>query len=1005
MKFRTGLFLFLLPFGAQAQTSKPYFQQHVDTRIAVQLDDVKHELTATAEYRYTNNSPDTLRSLFWHLYPNAYKSDQTAFNYQQIENGKTDFYWSKPSQRGGFEALSFGDAGTLRFYKDDSVHNIDQGELLLQSPILPGETRTIPAQFRVKIPNVFSRFGHTKQAYFITQWFPKPAVYDREGWHVMPYLDQGEFFSEIGRYDVEITLPENYVVMATGNLQTPQESQWLDSLSRVPYSAYKGARDTFPKSSPNFKTVRFTEDHIHDFAIFADKRFVVRKDSMQVAGNDFYTTTWSAFLPSDTGYWRRSNAYLKAALKVYSENLGPYPYRTIKAVEGDMKAGGGMEYPTITVIDRDASPALKTVVIHEAGHNWFQGVLASNERRYPWLDEGLNSFYEQKTVLAYNEALHDSVAKAKSIPAHKNDLREESTETLFYYELAKTGETQPLNLSSEDFRYANYGGDVYYKTAAWFRWLEGYMGVENLKAAMQDYYATWKFRHPAPEDLFASLRKHAPQNIDWFLDHTFTTTEPVDFSLRKIGNTNDSVQLLVKNRLSFPAPAGIVGMKGDSVLAQTWTAPFSGKTTVSLPRLDYDRILLSEAIPDATKSNNSTTRGIKFGIGGIFQNDYKTRVWLAPALGYNVYDGVQAGLLIHNIFAIPESRFRYVLAPTFAFRSKSLTGAGSAGYFWFPRTGIFQSVGLQADFKSYHFDESGLNIPELMQARYYKVAPELSFIFRNADPRSPVTRTLSARMYGIREEGFAYHLNPTDSLYRPSLMSKDQVYGRLFYEHRNDRTLHPFRYSVEAHGNGDFGKLMAEGNLRIDYPRKNQGLRIRAFAGKVWSFSSNPLSQRHSLHASYTGAEDYLYDGTYFGRSERSGFASHQLALSEGGLKIPTPQLANPLGVTDNWLASLNISTTIPYLPVRLFFDAATFSDAQKSNPSGAQLLYDGGVSLHLPYDIVSVYWPFIFSSDYKDYLNSVEGKSGFGQTFRFQVNLQNINWLRFTGKALKKVI
>ena len=630
----------------------------------VTLDDQKHELTATVEYRYTNNSPDTLRSIFWHLYPNAYKSDQTAFNYQQVENGKTDFYYSKEKDKGGFRELNFGEAGRLRYYKDDSVKNIDQGELILQTPLLPGETRVISGNFRVKIPKVFSRFGHSGQAYFITQWFPKPAVYDRQGWHVMPYLDQGEFFSEIGSYDVEITLPENYVVMATGNLQTPRENQWLDSLSRVPYAAYKNARDTFPKSSPVTKTIRFTEDNVHDFAWFADKRFIVRKDTASVCCIERETkaksesrridgqrvdkeetfsesvpnlvTLYSAFLPSDSNYWKRGNDYLRAALKVYSDNLGPYPYRTIKAVEGDMKAGGGMEYPTITVIDRDASPGLKMVVIHEAGHNWFQGILASNERRYPWLDEGLNSFYEQKTVRAYNEALRDSTAKAKGVPRSKNDLREESTETVFYYELAKTGETQPLDLSSEDFRYPNYGGDVYYKTAAWMRWLEGYMGEENLRAAMQDYFNTWKFRHPQPQDLFAIWKKHSPKNIDWFLDNAFSTTEPVDFSLRKAGNMGDSVQIAIKNRLSFPAPAGVIGYKGDSIAAQAWTAPFSGKTTVSLPRLDYDRIALSDAIPDATKANNSTTRGIQLGVAGGFQNDYKTKIWLAPALGYNV---------------------------------------------------------------------------------------------------------------------------------------------------------------------------------------------------------------------------------------------------------------------------------------------------------------------------------------------------------------------------------
>ncbi|RYD51422.1 MAG: M1 family peptidase [Sphingobacteriales bacterium] len=1005
MHFRKRLFLLLLvPVVAHSQITKPYFQQRVDTKLQVSLNDVTHVLTATTDYTYTNNSPDTLHSVFFNLHPNAYQSDQAAFNYQQVENGKTAFYYSKDNDKGGFRTLSFGEAGLLRYRDNDSVHNIDQGELLLQTPILPGETRLLHADFTVKIPAVFSRFGHTGQAYFITQWFPKPAVYDREGWHPMPYLDQGEFFDEIGSYDVTITVPENYVVMATGNLQTERESQWLDSLSRIPLNNVRNPRDTFPRSASMTKTLRFTEANIHDFAWFADKRFIVRKDSLQVAGNDFYTTTWTAFLPSDTGYWKRGNQYLKAALKTYSANLGPYPYRTIKGVEGDMKAGGGMEYPTITVIDKDASSSLKTVLIHEAGHNWFQGILASNERRYPWLDEGMNSFYEWKAVQEYDQMRRDSAIQ-KNIRVSKNDLRKSSAETMLYYELARTGDDQALNLSSEDYRNANYGGDVYYKTAAWMRWLEAYMGEEPFRKATQAYYAEWKFKHPQPEDLFAQLRTHSPKNIDWFLNHVFSTTEPVDFSLRTAGRTNDSIRVQIKNRLSFAAPAVVLGLKNDSVIAQAQTAPFSDQTTVSLPRLDYDQILLSPAVPDVKNSNNSTARGIKLGFAGGFRNAYKAQTWLSPAIGYNTYDGVQLGLLLQNIFAVPQSPFRYALAPTYAFRSKSLTGAASAGYFWFPKRGLFQSVGLQADFKSYHYTESGFNVPELIQARYTKLTPELSFIFRNGNPRSPVTNSLSLRAYGIREEGFNYIQSPADSLYRPTIASTDLYYGRVRYEHRNERAVNPFSYGAEVHGNGDFVKLILEGNLRINYHKQGQWLDLRGFAGKLIVPSGTLLPRRYALQASSTGINDYLYDGTYLGRSEQDGISGRQFAMREGGLKIPTPLYANPLGVSDDWLVAANLSTTLPVLPIRLFFDVATFKDAGQLNPSGSKFLYDGGVSLHLPYDILSVYWPFIMSNDYKDYLQSVHGKSGLSQTLVFQLKLQNINWLRFTSKAIKEAM
>jgi hypothetical protein len=203
-----------------------YWQQQVDYRIDVELNDKEHTLNGFEKIKYTNNSPDTLTYIWFHIWPNAYRNDKTAFSDQALENGNTKFYFSSKEQKGYINRLDFKVDGVGAKMEDHPSH-IDIIKLLLPSPLPSGREISITTPFHVKLPYNFSRGGHDKQSYQLTQWYPKPAVYDLQGWHEMPYLDQGEFYSEFGSFDVRITVPEDYVVAATGVLQNEDEKKWL----------------------------------------------------------------------------------------------------------------------------------------------------------------------------------------------------------------------------------------------------------------------------------------------------------------------------------------------------------------------------------------------------------------------------------------------------------------------------------------------------------------------------------------------------------------------------------------------------------------------------------------------------------------------------------------------------------------------------------------------------------------------------------------------------------
>ena len=207
---------------------KPYFQQRVDYKISVSLDDKKNFLSGFEELIYRNNSQDTLRELFFHLWPNAYKDRSTALCKQLVSQGNMSLYFANDEQRGFIDSLNFRVDDKVVSLVYDSI-NIDICKIVLNKPLLPNDTILITTPFRIKIPDAkFSRLGHVGQSYMISQWYPKPAVYDKDGWHTMPYLSQGEFYSEFGSFLVDITVPANYVVAASGYLKTPSEVEFIN---------------------------------------------------------------------------------------------------------------------------------------------------------------------------------------------------------------------------------------------------------------------------------------------------------------------------------------------------------------------------------------------------------------------------------------------------------------------------------------------------------------------------------------------------------------------------------------------------------------------------------------------------------------------------------------------------------------------------------------------------------------------------------------------------------
>ena len=703
---------FLLTFGlflsavSLQSVSAQSWQQQVDSDIRVTLDDTAHRLHGDIQITYHNNSPETLDFVWMHLWPNAYRNGKTAMAKQHFRNGDMFMFYAMSRDLGGIDSLAFTSAGQTLAWEPHPEH-IDIAKVTLPAPLAPGESVEIATPFRVDLPSgSISRLGHVGESYQITQWYPKPAVYDEDGWHPMPYLSQGEFFSEYGTFDVRITLPGNYTVGATGDFVKGSEdndaelarlSELVDQTETwVNDEGWNDATNDFPPSSEDMKTLHFRQSRVHDFAWFADKRYKVLQGEVALPGDGRTVTTWAMFTPEEGELWQKAPEYLHDATYYYSLWNGDYPYDQVTAVDGTISAGGGMEYPNVTVIGSSGSDfGLETVIVHEVGHNWFYGILGSNERENAWMDEGINSFNETRYLLTkYGENKDISLLLGGENNLSKRfeleDFQYKWIDELSYLFPARFGADQPIQCHSNSLTQLNYGAIIYKKTAAAFAMLQSHLGTERFDAAMQLYFDTWKFRHPSPSDLQAAMEKSTGEDLSWFFGDWIQTTKRNDLKLVSVNaKATDPATvraIKVRNVGELSSSARVSGLVGDSVVAVVdlpLMAPGEvGKApvpSVEVDRwvLDHDRVTL-----DYDRSNN--VRHTRF-LGGVeplqlrmltrLENPEKTHVFWAPALGWNAHNGLMAGVALHNLM-LPPRDFTYQWTPLL---SKSSDGMDFGG--------------------------------------------------------------------------------------------------------------------------------------------------------------------------------------------------------------------------------------------------------------------------------------------------------------------------------------
>lgn len=518
-----------------------YWQQRADYTMNVTMDVQSFLYHGDQKLEYTNNSPDTLNRVFYHLYFNAFQpGSEMDLRLQNIEDpdgrmavdGKSRIASLKPDEIGFIKAKTLTQDGAPVSYALEETILV----VTLNKPLSPGEKTVLEMTFEGQVPVQIRRSGRNNSegvALSMSQWYPKLAEYDFEGWHADPYIAR-EFHGVWGDYDVTLTLDKNYVVGGTGYLQNPEEVG----------HGYSTAGNSVKKSKDKTLTWHFKAPMVHDFMWAADPEYI--HDTLAVENGPvlhfFYKNN-----PEILENWKNLQEKTAGAMTFYSNNIGKYPYDQYSVIQG---GDGGMEYGMSTLITGERSfGSLVGVMAHEMAHSWFQFVLATNESKHEWMDEGFTSFISS---LCMNQIMNQE----KENP-FENSYRS-------YYYLVNSGREQPLSTHADRYDFnTGYGISAYSKGSVFLSQLGYVIGQDALMKTLRKYFNDFKFKHPTPIDIIRSAEKVSGLELDWYLMDWTQTTNTIDYGITSVENANGKARVTLERIGLMPMPIDLLVVLKD----------------------------------------------------------------------------------------------------------------------------------------------------------------------------------------------------------------------------------------------------------------------------------------------------------------------------------------------------------------------------------------------------------------------------------------------------------
>ncbi|SHJ91741.1 hypothetical protein SAMN04488513_11263 [Pseudozobellia thermophila] len=902
-----GQVMFLLASGMS-------FAQHTNT-ITASLDAETKEISVQQEFIYENNSDKILTVLYFNDWAHAYSNKNTGLAKRFAEEFKRSLHLAKDSERGYTTILSAVD-DNYRGLRWKRTTGDDIIRIELNAPILPGESAQLFLTYTVKLPeNKFTPYGYNKKNdYYLKDWYLTPAFFDG-AWHLYSNKNLEDLYTAVTATTVNFTFPKGLYLVS--NFEVLGNSQFSNGqLAQLAANRQKSC----------------------EIILTPQKRFVTHVTPDMTVITDIETSKYGEI---------EKGLSINRITRFITDNLGEFPHSHLLVSEIDYNKNplyGINQLPSFIRPYEEQfqyeMKFLKTALI-----NILEETLFLDPRKEQWLSDAIANYLMIGYVEEYypDQKLLGKLSKIwglRSFNLAKMDFNEQYP--FLYMLTARQNLDQPLLTSNDSLIKFNQKIANKYKAGLGLAYLASYVGKDKVDKGIKTFYKHYKLSQVKTLDFESILKRMTDVDIDWFFKDYVSTDRKIDFKIKKVEKTEDSLYVTLKNKKGTNVPISLFGLRNDSVVSKYWFSDIETEKKVVIPRNGEKRLVLNydQKIPEFNQRDNwkslggflSGNKKLKFTFFRDSENPYYNQVFYVPVLNFNIYDGWTPGMRLYNKTLL-ERPFVYDFAPSYSFREKSLVGSGRLNYRkYLSKSGLYvANYGLSGS--TYHFQKN---------SRYSKITPSLTFGWRPDNLISNKREFLSLRYVNVlrdKDENLADFQTPPD-------------YGVLNvrYTNHDPGIINYLSWFVDAQHADDFSKLALELEYRKLF-ENNRQFNFRFFAGKFLRNKTTDYADPDYFSFALDRPTDYLFDYGYLGRSENSGIYSQQIIIAEGGFKSFLPQRYR---YANDWMATVNTSVNL-WRWIEVYGDLGYV----KNKGVSGKLVYDSGVRLNLLTDYFELYFPF----------------------------------------------
>ncbi|MDT7830367.1 metalloprotease [Pricia sp. S334] len=906
--------------------------------LTAKLDGQTKKIDIQQEFQYRNNSDSTLHTLYFNDWANAYSSKNTGLAKRFAEEYKKSLHLAKKDERGYTSITSVVD-DAYRGLRWSRTEEDDILKIQLNSPLPPGESTQLFLTYTVQLPeNKFTTFGYGKNnTYYLKDWYLTPAVFNGT-WHLYSNKNLEDLYTGITNTTVNFSFPDGLYVASNFRVL---------------------GNTVFPNGQ--MAQLRGVDQKNAEIILTPTDRFSTHVTPEVTVITDLEASKYSEL---------SQGLSINRVTEFLEEHLGEYPHEQLLVSKIDYEKNplyGINQLPSFIRPYEEQfqfeMKFLKTALIKILDETLFL-----DPRKEQWLSDAIANYLMIAYVEKYypDQKLLGKLSKiwgVRSFNFAKMDFNEQYP--FLYMLMARKNIDQPLNTPNDSLIKFNQKIANKYKAGLGLSYLASYIGKEKVDESIKSFYEYYKLSRAKVLDFESILKRTTDKDINWFFRGYVTTDWKIDFKIKGVEKTDDSLKVTLKNKAGTNVPISLFGLRNDSVVSQYWFSDIKTQKTITIPKNDEERLVLNydQKIPEFNQRDNwkslggflSSNKKLKFTFFKDSENPYLNQVFYVPVLNFNLYDGWTPGLRLYNKTFL-EKPFIYDVEPSYSFREKTFVGSGGLTYRkYLSKSGLYVA-NYRLSGSTYHFQEN---------SRYTTITPSLSFGWRPANLISNKRDFLSFRYVNVLRDKD----ESLDDLETPP----DYSVFNVRYSSRNPGIINYLSWFGDVQHANDFTKLAFELEYRKLF-ESNRQFNFRFFAGKFLRNKTTGYTDSDYFSFALDRPTDYLFDYGYLGRSEDSGIYSQQIIIAEGGFKSFMPERYR---FANDWMATVNTSVNL-WRWIEVYGDAGLV----KNKGLNAKFVYDSGVRLNMLTDYFELYFPVYSNNGWE------VSQPNYGEKIRFIITV-----------------